>query len=73
MKRENLEILDDTYTITSNLMRRNSTKQIALHAARCTSECDFNILKCHTVGCQMRETWKCIVFEKNSIGLLVEI
>ena len=65
MKGENLEVLDDTYTITSNLMRRNLTRQIVLHAARCTSKCDFNIVKCRTVRFQMRETWMCIVFEKE--------
>ena len=64
MKGENLELLDDSYTITSDLMRRKFTRQIALHAATCTSECDFNVAKCHTVGCQMIETWKCIVCEK---------
>ena len=46
-------------------MRRNFTRKIALHSARCTSECNFNIVKCHTVGCQMRETWKCIVCAKE--------
>ena len=65
MKGENLQVLDDTYTITSNLMRTNFTRQIALHAARCTRDCDFKIVKCHTVGCQMKETWKCIVYEKE--------
>ena len=58
MKGENLEVLDDTYTITSDIMRRKFTRKIVLHAATCTSECDFNIVKCNTVGCKMRETWK---------------
>ena len=64
IKGENLEMLDDTYTITSDIMRRNFNRKIVLHAARCTSKCDFNILKCQTFGCQMRETWKCILCAK---------
>ena len=68
MKGENLEVLDDTYAITSNQMRRNFTKKIDLHAATCTTECNSNIVKCHTVGCQMRETLKCIVCAKKLLG-----
>ena len=45
MKGENLEVLDDNYTITSILMKNNFTWKIVLHAARCISECDFNKLK----------------------------
>ena len=58
MKGENFKVLDDTYTITSDIMKRNFTRQIALHAEEFTSDCGFNILKGHAVGCQMRETWK---------------
>ena len=65
MEGENLEVLDDTYTITSDILRRNFTRQIALHATRCTSDCDLNIVKFHTVGCQMREYCKCIVCGKE--------
>ena len=65
MKGENLEFLDDTYTITSNLMRKKFTRKIALNAATCTSECNFIILKCQKFGCKMIETWKCIICEKE--------
>ena len=65
MKGENSEVLDDTYTITSNQMRRNFTRKIALHTATCTSECYFNIVKFQTFECQIRETLKWIVFSKE--------
>ena len=65
MKVEILEVLDDNYTITSDIMRRNFSRKIVLHAARCTSECYFNIVKCQTFGCQMRETLNFIVCAKE--------
>ena len=56
MKVENYEVFDDTHTRTSDLIRSNFTRKIALNAATCTNEFNFIILKCYTVGCQIRET-----------------
>ena len=61
IKGENLEVFDDTYTMISSVIRRKFTRKISLHAARFTSECDLNLVKCQTVGCQMRETWNWII------------